>query len=138
MPTILSDVVFRDELRDYMQVNTAERTAFFQSGILTNNNDMSTLLASPTNTFTIPWWVDLDASIESNYSNDVYTDIAVPMTPADATDTVVWESSDPTVATVTSTGQKTAQVTRKKEGSATITGKARSYTGTTAITVTAP
>jgi len=79
MPTILSDVVFRDELRDYMQVNTAERTAFFQSGILTNNNDMSTLLASPTNTFTIPWWVDLDASIESNYSNDVYTDIAVPL-----------------------------------------------------------
>ncbi|WP_428945294.1 hypothetical protein ACQK5W_04230 [Pantoea sp. FN060301] len=79
MPTILSDVVFRDELRDYMQVNTAERTAFFESGILTNNNDMSTLLASPSNTFTIPWWVDLDASIEPNYSNDVYTDIAVPL-----------------------------------------------------------
>lgn len=79
MPTILSDVVFRDELRDYMRVPTAERTAFFESGILTNNNDMSTLLASPSNTFTIPWWVDLDASIESNYSNDVYTDIAVPL-----------------------------------------------------------
>lgn len=79
MPTILSDVVFRDELRDYMRVNTAERTAFFESGILTNNSDMSTLLASPSNTFTIPWWVDLDASIEPNYSNDVYTDIAVPL-----------------------------------------------------------
>lgn len=79
MPTILSDVVFRDELRDYMQVNTAEKTAFFQSGILTTNTDMSTLLASPSNTFTIPYWVDLDASIESNYSNDVYTDIAVPL-----------------------------------------------------------
>lgn len=79
MSTILSDVVFRDELRDYMRVNTAEKTAFFQSGILTNNRDMSTLLASPSNTFTIPWWVDLDASIESNYSNDVYTDVAVPL-----------------------------------------------------------
>ncbi|MBD8260489.1 hypothetical protein [Pantoea agglomerans] len=79
MPTILSDVVFRDELRDYMRVNTAEKTAFFQSGILTNNRDMSTLLASPSNTFTIPWWVDLDASVESNYSNDVYTDVAVPL-----------------------------------------------------------
>jgi hypothetical protein len=79
MPTILSDVVFRDELRDYISVNTVERTAFFQSGILTNNSDMSQLLASPSNTFTIPWWVDLDASIESNYSNDVYTDIAVPL-----------------------------------------------------------
>jgi len=79
MPTILSDVVFRDELRDYITVNSVERTAFFESGILTNNSDMSTLLASPSNTFTIPWWVDLDASIESNYSNDVYTDIAVPL-----------------------------------------------------------
>lgn len=79
MPTILSDVVFRDELRDYITVNSVERTAFFESGILTSNNDMSTLLASPSNTFTIPWWVDLDASIESNYSNDVYTDIAVPL-----------------------------------------------------------
>ncbi|TCT87603.1 hypothetical protein [Pseudomonas sp. LP_4_YM] len=79
MPTILSDVVFRDELRDYMRVNTVEKTAFFQSGILTTNSDMSSLLASPSNTFTIPWWVDLDASIESNYSNDVYTDIAVPL-----------------------------------------------------------
>jgi hypothetical protein len=79
MPTILSDVVFRDELRDYINVNTSERTAFFQSGILVQNNDMAQLLASPSNTFTIPWWVDLDASIESNYSNDVYTDIAVPL-----------------------------------------------------------
>lgn len=79
MPTILSDVVFRDELRDYITVNSVERTAFFESGILTSNSDMAQLLASPSNTFTIPWWVDLDASIESNYSNDVYTDIAVPL-----------------------------------------------------------
>ena len=79
MPTILSDVIFRDELRDYITVNSVERTAFFESGILVTNSDMTTLLASPSNTFTIPWWVDLDASIESNYSNDVYTDIAVPL-----------------------------------------------------------
>lgn len=79
MPTILSDVIFRDELRDYITVNSVERTAFFESGILTTNSDMTALLGSPSNTFTIPWWVDLDASIESNYSNDVYTDIAVPL-----------------------------------------------------------
>jgi hypothetical protein len=79
MPTILSDVIFRDELRDYITVNSVEKTAFFESGILTTNSDMTQLLASPTNTFTIPWWVDLDASIEPNYSNDVYTDIAVPL-----------------------------------------------------------
>jgi len=28
MPTILSDVVFRDELCDYISVNAAERTGF--------------------------------------------------------------------------------------------------------------
>lgn len=60
------------------------------------------------------------------------------LTPAGATDTVQWSSSDPTVATVASTGQKTAQVTRVAEGSAIITAKARNYTATTAITVTAP
>lgn len=63
--------------------------------------------------------------------------LTATLAPAGATDTVVWESSDPSVATVASTGQKTAQVTRVKEGSSTITAKARSYTATTAITVTA-
>jgi len=63
--------------------------------------------------------------------------LTATLTPAGATDTVVWESSDPSVATVASTGQKTAQVTRVKVGTATITAKARSYTATTAITVTA-
>lgn len=60
------------------------------------------------------------------------------LTPAGATDTVQWESSDPSVATVSSTGQKTAQVTRVNEGTATITGRVRDYSGSTAITVTAP
>ncbi|MDU5837151.1 MAG: phage tail tube protein [Pantoea sp.] len=63
--------------------------------------------------------------------------LTATLTPAGSTDTVVWESSDPSVATVASTGQKTAQVTRVKVGSATITAKARDFTGTTAITVTA-
>lgn len=63
--------------------------------------------------------------------------LTATLTPAGSTDTVVWESSDPAVASVASTGQKTAQVTRNKEGSVTITAKARSYTATTAITVTA-
>nr|WP_313903595.1 Ig-like domain-containing protein [Pantoea agglomerans] len=64
--------------------------------------------------------------------------LTATLTPADATDTVQWESSDPSVATVASTGQKTAQVTRVKEGAATITAKIRTFTATTAITVTAP
>lgn len=63
--------------------------------------------------------------------------LTATLTPAGSTDTVTWESSDPSIATVVSTGQKTAQVTRVAEGNATITGSVRTFTGTTAITVTA-
>ncbi|WP_312272237.1 hypothetical protein [Pseudomonas sp.] len=77
--TILSDVVFQAELRDYMAVPVVEQTAFFQSGVLLRNNDMNALLASPTNEFIIPFWLDLDSSIEPNYSNDVFTDVATPL-----------------------------------------------------------
>ncbi|WP_227671282.1 terminase large subunit domain-containing protein [Klebsiella variicola] len=60
------------------------------------------------------------------------------LTPADSTDTVQWTSSDPTIASVVSTGQKTAKVTRNAAGTATITGKARTFTATSEIIVTAP
>ena len=59
------------------------------------------------------------------------------LTPANATDTVQWESSDPSVATVSSTGQKTSQVTRVAEGTATIKASVRTFTATTAVTVNA-
>lgn len=64
--------------------------------------------------------------------------LTATLTPADSTDAVQWTSSDPTIASVVSTGQKTATVTRNAAGSAIITGKARTFTATSEITVTAP
>ena len=64
--------------------------------------------------------------------------LTATLTPADSSDTVEWTSSDPAIASVASTGQKTAQVTRNAAGTATITGKVRTLTATSAITVTAP
>ncbi|HBG9534968.1 TPA: Ig domain-containing protein [Klebsiella oxytoca] len=64
--------------------------------------------------------------------------LTATLTPADSTDTFQWTSSDPTIASVVSTGQKTAKVTRNAAGTATITGKARTFTATSEITVTAP
>lgn len=64
--------------------------------------------------------------------------LTATLTPADSSDIVVWTSSDPTIASVVSTGQKTAKVTRNAAGNATITGKARTFTATSEITVTAP
>lgn len=79
MPTILSDVIFQNELRDYMTQPVIEQTNLFQSGILARNNEMNALLASPSHIFSIPFWNDLDTTIEPNYSNDVYEDIATPL-----------------------------------------------------------
>ncbi len=62
--------------------------------------------------------------------------LTATLTPADATDTVEWTSSDPAVASVVSTGQKTAKLTRNAAGTVVITGKARTFTATSAITVT--
>lgn len=82
--TVLADIIFQDELRDYIDVNSVEQTAFMQSGIIAQTPEMAQLLAGPSNTFNIPHWIDLDASIEPNYSNDVYTDIATPLAVAQA------------------------------------------------------
>ncbi|TWI52977.1 hypothetical protein IQ22_02812 [Pseudomonas duriflava] len=87
MPTVLSDVVFQDELRDYMQQPVIEQTNLFNSGILARNNEMNALLASPSNVFNIPFWLSLDSTIEPNYSNDVYEDIATPLAIATAEQT---------------------------------------------------
>ncbi|MCP6555901.1 phage tail tube protein [Klebsiella pneumoniae] len=64
--------------------------------------------------------------------------LTATLTPVDSTDAVQWTSSDPTIASVVSTGQKTAKVTRNAVGTATITGKARTFTATSEIIVTAP
>ncbi|WP_353847191.1 Ig-like domain-containing protein [Citrobacter sp.] len=73
-------------------------------------------------------------------SGDVGTSVTLTanLAPAGATDAVQWESSDPTVATVVSTGPKTCQVVRAGAGTATITGKVRGFTATAEIIVTEP
>ncbi|WP_320338497.1 MULTISPECIES: Ig-like domain-containing protein [Citrobacter] len=73
-------------------------------------------------------------------SGDVGTSVTLTanLAPAGATDAVQWESSDPTLATVVSTGPKTCQVVRAGAGTATITGKVRGFTATAEITVTQP
>ena len=78
------------------------------------------------------------APLTSSGSIGSTVNLTATLTPADSSDTVEWTSSDPEIASVASTGQKTAQVTRNAAGTATITGKVRTFTATSAITVTAP
>lgn len=71
--------LFIPEVFESYQVNDAvERTAFVESGVvalsplLDQRADGGGLLT------TIPFWNDLDATIEPNYSNTTYTDVATP------------------------------------------------------------
>ncbi|UKL14885.1 tail tube protein [Erwinia phage Gungnir39] len=64
-------------------------------------------------------------------------DLTAATTPAGATATVAWSSSNPTIATVVSTGKKTAKVTRGTvAGTATITAVVDGKSATSVITVT--
>lgn len=65
-------------LLSYMTQDPVEKTAFFDSGILTPTPYAAAIANGPSNLANIPFWKAIDSSIEPNYSNDVYEDIATP------------------------------------------------------------
>lgn len=78
--TTIGDIVTGNEsvILSYMTEEPVEKTAFFQSGILTPSPYAAEIARGPSNVATIPYWKAIDASIEPNYSNDVFQDIATP------------------------------------------------------------
>lgn len=75
----LTDIYNRDLLASYIDRDSLEKTAFADSGVLATNNEFSELLNARTAIQEVPYWNDLDASIEPNYSNDNPADKAVPL-----------------------------------------------------------
>lgn len=65
-------------LTSFLDRDPVSATPFAQSGLLTTNPAIALAAASATNIVVLPYWNDLDDSIEPNYSNDVYEDIAIP------------------------------------------------------------
>ena len=65
-------------VQSYMDADPVSRTPLVGSGLLTADPIVATLAAAPSNVVTLPYWQEIDASIEPNYSNDVYEDVAVP------------------------------------------------------------
>lgn len=63
----------------YKTLDALEKTAIADSGVLTTTEEMQQLLNSRLPDITLPYWNDLDASIEPNYSTDNPADIAVPL-----------------------------------------------------------
>lgn len=76
--TELSDIFVPEVFQSYQVNDTVEKTAFVESGVVTLSPTLDQRANSGGMLTTIPFWNDLDASIEPNYSNTTYTDIATP------------------------------------------------------------
>lgn len=66
-------------VQSYMDRDPVTITPFFESGLLVSNPIIAELAASSTHIVELPYWADFDFTVEPNYSNDVYADIAVPL-----------------------------------------------------------
>lgn len=76
--TRLSDIIDVVVYQDLAQINGPEKTALFESGVVTRNAMLDTLAAAPGKTSELPYWNDLDGSDEVNYSDDNPANTATP------------------------------------------------------------
>lgn len=74
----LADIIDVTVFRDLPAVNGPEKTAFFESGIVTRNSLLDELASAAGKTAELPFWKDLDGSIETNYSTDNPASSATP------------------------------------------------------------
>jgi hypothetical protein len=80
--TRLSDAIIPDVYLSYTAVNSPEKTAFFESGLVVRNAMLDQKANSAGEQVNIPYWNDLDASVAPNLST---TDPAVLATPQKVT-----------------------------------------------------
>lgn len=76
--TQLTDVVIPEVYESYTAVNSPERTAFFEAGVAVQNGALTALANSGGNQVNIPFWKDLDATVEPNLSSDNPASSATP------------------------------------------------------------
>lgn len=74
----LADVIDVTVFRDLPAVNSPEKTAFFASGVVTRNGLLDELAGSAGKIAELPFWKDIAASDEVNYSTDDPADVATP------------------------------------------------------------
>lgn len=79
MPRVtISDVWVPETFGSYQIVDPILQTAFVSSGILSANPLIQDAASGAGYLTTVPFWNPIDSSLEPNYSNDVYTDVADP------------------------------------------------------------
>lgn len=74
----LTDAVVTEVYNSYTTDNTPERTAFFQSGAVARNAMLDAEAKTKGKKGHVPFWKDIDASIEPNYSTDDPDQKSVP------------------------------------------------------------
>lgn len=68
--TKLADVINTEVYKDLPAVNSPEKTEFYVSGVVTRSGQMDVFANSPSATGELPFWTDIDASVEPNLSSD--------------------------------------------------------------------
>lgn len=68
--TLLSDVIVPEVYQTYSAVNSPEKTAFFESGIIVSNEGLNAKANEGGETLNVPFWKDLDSTVAPNLSND--------------------------------------------------------------------
>lgn len=76
--TRLSDIINVTVFQDLPQIDGPEKTAFFDSGVIERNGLLDSLASGPGSIAELPFWNDLDGSVEVNYSNDNPATLATP------------------------------------------------------------
>lgn len=66
----LTDVIIPEVYTSYSVVNSPEKTAFFESGIVVSNAMLNAKANEGGETINVPFWNDLDSSSAPNLSND--------------------------------------------------------------------
>ena len=75
--TLISDVIVPEVYATYQAVNSPEKTAFFDAGVAVRSALLDSLAnGQGGNLKTVPFWKDLDGSVEPNYSSDNAASVA--------------------------------------------------------------
>lgn len=77
-PVRLSDAFIPDIYSSYSSVNNPETSLFYESGIVQRNEMLDAIAKGGGKLATVPFWLDIDPTIEPNYSNDDPADEATP------------------------------------------------------------
>jgi hypothetical protein len=66
----LADAIIPEVYTSYSGVDSPELTAFYQSGIVVRNAQLDQLANNGGKTINMPFWKDIDQTVEPNYSTD--------------------------------------------------------------------